>query len=89
LVKPGRPVTAITYPGTRGVGHQWAYLPDVAEVMVQLVKRDTALESFSTFHMDGHWDRDGTQMIEAIRRVLNTPRLHASRSGLSPGRWCR
>lgn len=35
LVKPGKPVTAISYPGKRGVSHQWAYLPDVAETMVQ------------------------------------------------------
>jgi hypothetical protein len=30
LVKPGKPVTAIIYPGRSGIGHQWAYLPDVA-----------------------------------------------------------
>jgi len=39
LVKPGREVTAITYPGKPGLGHQWAYLPDVAETMLQLVNR--------------------------------------------------
>src|SRR5262249_13604751 len=39
LVKPGRPVSTITYPGARGVGHQWAHLPDVAETMVRLLER--------------------------------------------------
>jgi nucleoside-diphosphate-sugar epimerase len=29
LVKPGLPVKTISYPGRRGVGHQWSYLPDV------------------------------------------------------------
>ena len=29
-----------------------------------------SLESFATFHMEGHWDPDGTQMIGAIRRVV-------------------
>lgn len=75
LVEPGQPVTAIQYPGQRGIGHQWAYLPDVAETMVQLVEREAALEAFSTFHMNGHWDGDGTRMIAAIRRVTGRPDL--------------
>lgn len=70
LVKPGRPVTAITYPGKPGIGHQWAYLPDVAETMVQLLERAEALPDLACFHMQGHWDADGTQMIAAIRTAL-------------------
>jgi nucleoside-diphosphate-sugar epimerase len=31
MVRPGRPVTSIIRPGREGIGHQWAYLPDVAE----------------------------------------------------------
>ena len=75
LVKPGRTVTAITYPGKPGLGHQWAYLPDVAETMLQLVNRPEALATFDTFHMQGHWDQDGTRMIEAIRTTLAKPAL--------------
>lgn len=75
LVRPGRPVTRITYPGAPGVGHQWAYLPDVAEAIVQLVEREEELDDFAPFHLQGHWDPDGTQMIEAIRRALGTPDL--------------
>ena len=71
LVKPGQPVTAISYPGKHGIGHQWAYLPDVAETMVRLVEGDAALPAFETFHMDGHWDADGMQMIAAIRAAAN------------------
>lgn len=67
LVKPGQPVTAVSYPGKTGIGHQWAYLPDVAETMVRLVERVDAPAMFETFHMDGQWDADGTQMVEAIR----------------------
>jgi nucleoside-diphosphate-sugar epimerase len=69
LVKPGRPVDSITDPGHR-IGHQWAYLPDVAETMVQLLERESVLPRFATFHMDGHFDQDGTQMIGAIRRAV-------------------
>ncbi len=69
LVKAGERPQSITYPGQRGVGHQWAYLPDVAETMVRLVERPD-LEDFAAYHMDGQWDADGTAMIGAIRRAL-------------------
>jgi nucleoside-diphosphate-sugar epimerase len=75
LIKPGQPVTVITNPGQRGIGHAWAYLPDVAETMVRLVEREEALEAFSTFHMRGHWDEDGTRMIAAIRAAIGQPDL--------------
>lgn len=77
LVKPGHPVAAIQNPSQRGIGHQWAYLPDVAETMVQLAEREEALEAFATFHMEGHWDADGTRMIAAIRRAVGRPDLKA------------
>src|SRR6516162_6144194 len=34
LIRPGLPVTKISYPGARGVGHSWAYVPDVARTIV-------------------------------------------------------
>jgi nucleoside-diphosphate-sugar epimerase len=68
LVTPGRPVAAITYPGRPGLGHQWAYLPDVAETMVQLVERGG--RGFESFHMEGHWDADGGRMTAAIRAAI-------------------
>jgi nucleoside-diphosphate-sugar epimerase len=67
LVKPGRPVKAISYPGAKGVGHQWAYLPDVGETVARLAERRAELTPFADFHMEGHWDPDGTRMIAAIR----------------------
>ncbi len=77
LVKPGKPATVVAYPGVAGIGHQWAYLPDVAETMVQLVERAEALAPFATFHMQGHWDGDGRQMVAAIGRALGRPTLEA------------
>jgi len=79
LVTPGKPLAAITYPGALGVSHQWAYLPDVAETMVRLVEKDWALEPFATFHMEGHWDEDGTRMIAAIRQASGRPDLPVRR----------
>jgi nucleoside-diphosphate-sugar epimerase len=78
LVKPGKPVTTVSNPGRRGVGHQWSYLPDVARTMIELLSRRESLGAFATFHMAGHWDADGSQMIEAIQRVV------ARRTGRRP-----
>ncbi|AEK59935.1 Nucleoside-diphosphate-sugar epimerase [Collimonas fungivorans Ter331] len=77
LVKPGQPVATVSYPGQRGIGHQWAYLPDVAETMMQLIEHEPALAAFDTFHMNGHWDADGTEMVAAIGRVTGQPGLKA------------
>ncbi|WP_420406984.1 NAD(P)H-binding protein [Hoeflea sp.] len=75
VVKPGKPVKAITNPAAPGVGHQWAYLPDVAETMVQLFERADDLPDFARFHMEGFWDHDGLQLAAAIRRVTGKPDL--------------
>lgn len=75
LVKGGQALGAISYPGRRGVGHQWAYLPDVAETMARLVEREDQLDDFASFHMEGHWDDDGSRMVESIRRVAGVPDL--------------
>jgi nucleoside-diphosphate-sugar epimerase len=79
LVKPGRPVSTITCPGTPGVGHQWAYLPDVAETIIRLLEKSADRESFAVFHMEGHWDADGTQVVEAIRRCAGNPQIKVAR----------
>jgi len=77
LIKPGKPVTAISNPSSPGVGHQWAYLPDVAETMVRLVEKGDTLPVFATYHMQGHWDPDGTRMVAAIARAAGKPELKA------------
>ncbi|NTG74277.1 SDR family NAD(P)-dependent oxidoreductase [Agrobacterium rhizogenes] len=70
IVKAGKPVTSVSYPGRAGIGHQWAYLPDVAETMIRLIEKGNALPAFAVYHMRGHWDGDGRQMIGAIERVV-------------------
>ncbi|MCZ4290124.1 NAD(P)H-binding protein [Hoeflea alexandrii] len=79
VVKPGAPVKTITNPSDPGVGHQWAYLPDVAETMVRLVARADELPSFARFHMEGFWDHDGRQLANAIRRVTGRTELPIKR----------
>ncbi|WHO74824.1 NAD(P)H-binding protein [Rhizobium sp. BT03] len=69
FVTPGKPVGTIRNPGRRGVGHQWAYLPDMAETMARLIERVDRLPPFAVYHLEGFWDGDGMQMAEAIKRV--------------------
>jgi len=78
LVNPGKPPTSVRYPGRKGVGHQWAYLPDTAETMVRLIENEDRLAAFEVFHMDGHWDPDGTAMVGAIGRVCGKPDIGAT-----------
>jgi nucleoside-diphosphate-sugar epimerase len=80
MLKPGEPVTSIANPADPGVGHQWAYVPDLARTIVELLARRDALGPFERFHMAGHWDATGLQMAEAIQRVVvcrtrQTPRI--------------
>lgn len=74
MIRPGGRPKAITYPGRPGVGHQWAFLPDVAESMVRLLET-VSLNDFARFHMEGQWDADGTRMVAAIQRALGAPRV--------------
>lgn len=69
MVQAGKPVKSVIYPGRSGTGHQWAYLPDVAETMVRLVERRDELPTFAVYHMEGVWDADGQTLIGAIGRA--------------------
>lgn len=70
MLGAGRPVRRVTRLGTPGVGHQWAYLPDVARTMAALLARREQLPAFTRLHFGGHWDSDGLQMAQAVQRVL-------------------
>ena len=75
LVKPNLPVTSITNPGAKGIGHAWCYLPDAGETFAQLMDREDELANFERFHFRGHWDEDGYQMIAAIRRAVGNAKI--------------
>jgi len=77
LVRPGARPAVVRNPGKPGIGHQWAYLPDVAETMARLAARD-GLDDFEMFHMDGHWDATGTAMTNAIVEALGVPRARVA-----------
>jgi len=74
LIKPGKPVRSISYPGRPNVGHAWAYLPDVATTIAELLERKAELGTFEVFHFGGHWFEKGIEMAHAIQRVVGEPR---------------
>ncbi len=75
LVQPGKPVRFLINPGRRGIGHAWAYLPDVAETFMRLLDRADGLPLFARFHMEGFHDQDGMQMAKAIGRAVGRPNI--------------
>jgi nucleoside-diphosphate-sugar epimerase len=75
VVKPGRRVTSVVYPGRHAVGHAWAYLPDFAETALRLLDRDAELPGFAVFHFEGHWFEHGVEMAEAVREAVGDRRL--------------
>jgi len=79
LVTSGKRLRSITYPGARGVGHAWAYLPDAGETIARLLEREDELAPFDRFHFGGHWDADGTAMTKAIARAIGRPNVAVRR----------
>ncbi|UMR29464.1 NAD(P)H-binding protein [Massilia sp. MB5] len=78
MVRPGQVPSEVKLPGAPGVGHQYAYLPDVAATMLALLAIRETLPAFASFHMGGYWDHDGKQLGQAIQRVVT------ARGGRSP-----
>jgi nucleoside-diphosphate-sugar epimerase len=74
MVTPGKPVARIVNPG-KGVGHSWAYLPDLAEAIMRLIEQDERLAAFEVVPFEGTWDPSGSGMADAIRRVTGRPNL--------------
>ncbi|MFN4353116.1 NAD-dependent epimerase/dehydratase family protein [Parvibaculum sp.] len=79
LVTPGKTLRSISYPGPHRVGHQWAYLPDMAETAARLLMRCDEFRPFEVFHFGGHWLEQGIEMADAIRYASRNPDLKVKR----------
>ena len=75
MVRPGKPVRSLTYPGKRNVGHAWAYLPDLAATIARLADIEHELAAFEVFHFGGHWIELGIEIGNAVRRVTGNQDL--------------
>ena len=72
MIRPGEVPAEIRLPSASGVGHQFAYLPDVAATMIALLDIRDQLPPFATYHMAGYWDRDGAEIGRAIQRIVES-----------------
>lgn len=68
MLQNGKPLRRILTPERKGVGHAWAYLPDLAETIAQLAEREAMLPPTETLHFGGHI-LQGRQMAEAVARA--------------------
>jgi nucleoside-diphosphate-sugar epimerase len=68
MIVKGMAAGRLTYPGPLDTIHEWAYLPDVAQAMVQLAEQRERLASFATFGFAGH-AVTGREFAAAISRA--------------------
>jgi nucleoside-diphosphate-sugar epimerase len=73
MITPGKPVQSVLLPGFRGIGHGWAYLPDLAATFARLLDREAELPRFARYHFAGNWDAEGGAFAAAIVRAAGTP----------------
>ena len=59
-------------PGTRNVGHSWAYLPDLGRAFEALASVRATLGAFENFHFAGHHVTP-EQLREALRQAAPVP----------------
>jgi nucleoside-diphosphate-sugar epimerase len=75
MVKPGRKLKSVIYPGDLEIGHSWTYLPDLGETVARLLDRENALGRFESFHFAGHDLGRGGEMIDAFRQAVGREEL--------------
>ena len=71
LIKPGKLPGVISNPGSHETGHQWAYLPDVAETIAALLERREELEPLGC-RRQRNGQCDSTHYGTLRRRCQNT-----------------
>ena len=72
LIKRTKSGYALSTPGARNLTHSWAYLPDLAHTVVELVAKRDALPQFSVFHFRGY-QLSYADLADAIRTATGRP----------------
>jgi nucleoside-diphosphate-sugar epimerase len=70
VAKGGRSTKVLRDLTKPGVGHTWAYVPDLAETFARLVDRRETLAAYELVNFQGHWMDPGRAMAEAAQRVI-------------------
>lgn len=87
IVAPGKPMRRVVAL-SRGAGHGWAYLPDLAEAMARLLtlgeEQPNRLRPFERAGFEGFWDGDGRQMPALAAAALELGAPHAASCGPHP-----
>ena len=67
-VAKGKPLKVVTLPGPLNIAHTWAYLPDFARSIVELIRKEADLPTVATFNHGGH-QMTGVELADALDRV--------------------
>jgi len=70
LIKPVSDGYKISAAGPRDLKHAWAYLPDMARTIAELLARKAALPAFNVFHFKGYL-ASFTDIAAAIQQVTD------------------
>lgn len=70
VAKGGRSAKVLRDLSPPGVGHTWAYVPDLAETFARLVDRRAMLAPYEVINFHGHWLAPGRQMADAAHRAI-------------------
>jgi len=68
LLRGGAALRKVVTPERPGVGHAWAYLPDLAETVALLADMEASLPSEERLNFGGHY-LHGRGMAEAVQRI--------------------
>ena len=69
IIKPGKKLKSVLYPGIHDVGHNWAYLPDLANTFIQLLEKEAELADFDVYHFQGHFFANGVEIAKETARI--------------------
>jgi len=88
MAKPGQPVRRIVDPHLPGVGHTWAYLPDLAEATARVLalglREPQRLARAECLHFKGHELADGQALARCIADVVLAQGLPAPQRSAMP-----
>lgn len=76
MIKAGKPISSVTYPGDPKTLHAFAYLPDLAETFIRLLNNpEVAASDFDIFHFAGHTvgGDTGVSFPDALRNAAHIP----------------